>query len=323
VVNFQPRHPSRELKEALTPQTSFVVDVLLAVAEGGTNGTKLSDEIPAGVRPAGEGEKSTMQVLPVLLNCLDAISHVRIFLPEDLRSNEQRNTLKKSMDEVKKRFPDGLAILDPIENMGITDESFKRLIRKIETLEARLLSNPLHNSPRLPSLYDQYAEKKDIGAQMREVKKQIDKATAVIQLEELKSRKRVLRRFGYINEAEVVQLKARVACEISTGDELLLTELLFDGFFNELKPEHCAALLSCFVFDEKVVAEPPKEELAKLYREVERHARIIVKVTQESKLPVNEDEYVAKLKWHLIEVVYAWANGRSFAEIWYASPRPC
>lgn len=316
VVNFQPRHPSREMKESLTPQTSFVIDVLLAVAEGSTNGTKTSEEIPPGIRPPADGEKSTMSVVPVLLNCLDAISHVRIFLPEDLRSAEQRNTLKKSMDEVKKRFPDGLAILDPIENMGITDESFKRLIRKIETLEARLLSNPLHNSPRLPELYDQYAEKKQVSTQMRETRKQIDKATAVIQLEELKSRKRVLRRFGYINEAEVVQLKARVACEISTGDELLLTELLFDGFFNELAPEQCAAILSCFVFDERVEADPLKEDLAKAFREVERHARIIAKVSQESKLPENEDEYVAKLKWQLVDVVYAWSNGRSFAEIW-------
>jgi ATP-dependent RNA helicase DOB1 len=316
VVNFSLRRPSRDQKEAFTPQTSYVVDVLLAVADGSANGTKTSEDLPPGIRPPGEGEKSSMQVVPVVLNCLDAISHVRIFLPEDLRSAEQRNTLKKSMDEVKKRFPDGLAILDPIENMGITDESFKRLIRKIETLEARLLANPLHNSPRLPALYDQYAEKKRLGGEMREVKRQIDTATAIIQLDELKCRKRVLRRFGYISEEEVVQLKARVACEVSTGDELLLTELLFDGFFNELTPQQCAAMLSCFVSDEKLSAEPLKEPLAKIYRELERHARTIAKVSQESKLAVNEDDYVASFKQQLVEVVFAWANGKTFGEIW-------
>ena len=47
-------------------------------------------------------------------------------------------------------------------------------------------------------------------------------------------------------------MKGRVACEISTGDELLLTELIFNGVFNTLPPEHCAGLLSCFVFTEKV-----------------------------------------------------------------------
>lgn len=47
-------------------------------------------------------------------------------------------------------------------------------------------------------------------------------------------------------------LLGRVACEISSADELLLTELIFDGIFNHLTVEQCCALLSCFVFDEKV-----------------------------------------------------------------------
>ena len=44
----------------------------------------------------------------------------------------------------------------------------------------------------------------------------------------------------------------RVASEISAGDELLLTELIFNGVFTDMNPGEIAALLSCFVFDEKV-----------------------------------------------------------------------
>ena len=73
-----------------------------------------------------------------------------------------------------------------------------------------------------------------------------------MQLEELKSRKRVLRRLGFTSSSDIVDMKGRVACEISTGDELLLTEMIYNGVFNSLLPEQCAALLSCFVFDEKV-----------------------------------------------------------------------
>lgn len=73
-----------------------------------------------------------------------------------------------------------------------------------------------------------------------------------MQLEELKCRKRILRRLGFATSADVVEMKGRVACEISTGDELLLTEMIFDGVFNSLSPEQSAALLSCFVFAEKV-----------------------------------------------------------------------
>lgn len=137
-----------------------------------------------------------------------------------------------------------------------------------------------------------------------------------MQLDELKCRKRVLRRLGFINEADVVQLKARVACEISTGDEIVLSELLLNRFFNELTPEQCAACLSCFIFEEKSEEiQNMKEELAKPFREIQAQVRIVAKVSQESKLAVNEEEYLATFKPQLMEVVYAWTKGASFAQI--------
>ena len=68
-----------------------------------------------------------------------------------------------ALAEVQRRFPDGLPILDPIENMDITDESFRKLLRKIEVLESRLLANRLHLSPLLPTLWDQYHVKAQLG----------------------------------------------------------------------------------------------------------------------------------------------------------------
>jgi ATP-dependent RNA helicase DOB1 len=183
-----------------------------------------------------------------------------------------------------------------------------------------LLSNPLHNSPRLPELYSQYANKMAIGDKIKKTKKDIADALSVIQLDELKSRKRVLRRLGFIDDADVVQLKARVACEISTGDELVLSELLFNRFFNELTPEQCAACLSCFIFEEKSNQVPAlKEELAKPYRDIQQQARVIAKISMESKLTVNEEEYLKSFKFELMDVVYAWSKGATFAEIWYVS----
>jgi len=203
-----------------------------------------------------------------------------------------------------------------VENMGIKDPAFSKVLRKIEVLESRLLANPLHNSSRLPELYGEYEKKVAISNKIKDIKKKISTAHQILQMEELKARKRVLRRFGFINEADVVQLKARVACEISTGDELLLSELLFDGFFNDQTPEACAAILSCFVFEEKANNVPAlREELAKPFREIQKHARIIAKVAQESKHALNEEEYVASFKFELMDVVYAWTKGKSFADI--------
>jgi len=155
---------------------------------------------------------------------------------------------------------------------------------------------------------------------IKKIKKDIADALSVAQLDELKSRKRVLRRLGFIDDADVVQLKARVACEISTGDELVLSELLFNRFFNELTPEQCAACLSCFIFEEKSNETPQlKEELAKPYREIQQQARVIAKISLESKLAINEDEYIKSFKFELMEVVFAWSKGATFAQIWYFS----
>jgi ATP-dependent RNA helicase DOB1 len=99
-----------------------------------------------------------------------------------------------------------------------------------------------------------YARKQESQKKIRSLKKRIQATHDVLQLEELKCRKRVLRRLGFTTAADIVDMKGRVACEISTGDELLLTELVFNGVFNPLSPEQCAGLLSCFVFTEKVRA---------------------------------------------------------------------
>ena len=119
-------------------------------------------------------------------------------------------------------------------------------------MEKKMFSNPLHKDPRLPELYGMYTKKKEAQEHIRNLKKKIQATHDVLQLEELKCRKRVLRRLGFTTSADIVDMKGRVACEISTGDELLLTELIFNGVFNTLSPEQCAALLSCFVFSEKV-----------------------------------------------------------------------
>lgn len=327
VVNFLQVKPGKGQKaEEIPVDKSVTVDVLLNVASDVTPpppGSKLTEDLPPGVRPPAPGEAGKMEVVPVMNGTLDSIGHLRIFMPNDLRTPEQRNTVRKALDEVARRFPDGVAILDPIENMGIKDEGFQRTLRKIEQLEHKLSSSPLYKSERLPELYDQYAAKMELTATMKAKRKQIQDALSVLQMDELKNRKRVLRRLGFINDVDVCQLKGRVACELSTGDELVLSELMFNRFFNEMTPEQCAAALSCFIFEEKSKEAPQlKEELAKPFREIQAQARQVAKVSMESKVLVNEDEYLGSFKCELMEVVFAWTKGESFANIWYVIPHP-
>lgn len=128
VVNYSKRY-SKGGFEDYPPQQSYVIDVLINVSPNAATVMKIDKDLPAGVRPPAEGEEGRMEVVPVLLSCLEGISPVRIFLPKDMKSQDQRNTTKKNIREVKKRFPDGIPVLDPIENMNITDDSFKKLLR--------------------------------------------------------------------------------------------------------------------------------------------------------------------------------------------------
>lgn len=65
----------------------------------------------------------------MLLSTLESISHLRVHLPKDIRSSQARETVWKTIQEVHRRFPDGTPLLDPIQNMHITDDKFKQLVK--------------------------------------------------------------------------------------------------------------------------------------------------------------------------------------------------
>lgn len=51
-----------------------------------------------------------------------------------------------------------------------------------------------------------------------------------------------------------------MALQINTADEVLVTELILEGVFNELEPDELVALLSAFVFEERTENEPTLTE---------------------------------------------------------------
>ncbi|KAG4217686.1 hypothetical protein PC116_g33834, partial [Phytophthora cactorum] len=131
--------------------------------------------MPEGARASDPNKDSIFEVVPCMLTCIKALSQIRVFMPKDVTSREDieavRKQTLKALKEVERRFPDGLPILDPIENMNITDDSFKKLLRKIEVLESRLLANPLHGSPMLPGLWEQYSAKIARNEEIKALKK--------------------------------------------------------------------------------------------------------------------------------------------------------
>jgi ATP-dependent RNA helicase DOB1 len=69
------------------------------------------------------------QVVPVSVHLLTALSTVRLYIPKDLRPKDARQTVLKSIQEVKRRFSDNLPLLDPVEDMNINDDRFRKTVR--------------------------------------------------------------------------------------------------------------------------------------------------------------------------------------------------
>jgi ATP-dependent RNA helicase DOB1 len=111
------------------------------------------------VRPVNPGEEGEMKVVPVALGVVSEISQIRLYLPSDLRPLEARKSVAKSIEEVIRRFPDGVPILDPIEDMKIKDRNFVELVKNIKRFEKRLDEHALNNDPDVAELYNSYSKK--------------------------------------------------------------------------------------------------------------------------------------------------------------------
>lgn len=319
VVDFVKRVNRRNPTAVYSDHESYIVNVVVNTmyADSPVNLIKpYNPSFPEGIRPAMRGEKTMCTIIPITLESIRTVGNLRLFMPKDVKASGQKETVGKSLAEVQRRFEHGIPLIDPIKNMKIEDEEFKKLLKKIEVLESKLFSNPLSHSMRLKELYEKYSKKNALHNDMKNLKNKIGESQAVIQLDDLRRRKRVLRRLGFCTQNDVIELKGRVACDISSGDELLLTELIFNGNFNELTPPQAAALLSCFAFQERCKEAPRlKPELAEPLKAMREAAAKIAKIMKDSKLEIVEKDYVESFRHELMEVVYEWCKGANFTQI--------
>ncbi|KAJ1923374.1 Antiviral helicase ski2 [Tieghemiomyces parasiticus] len=139
----------------------------------------------------------------------------------------------------------------------------------------------------------------------------------------------VLRRLRCIDSdgGATVQLKGRVACEINAADALVLTELILDNVLADFTGPEIAALLSCFIFQDRH-ASPPYlvPSLARAKDCLVAAARKVAQVQADCGVVetfdhnsggggTGGDEDVPGLCFGLMEVVYEWARGMTFQQI--------
>ncbi|EAT39110.1 AAEL009067-PA [Aedes aegypti] len=307
IVNFKKETVDAKANP-LKAETKVIIDVLLHVDDGFEK-----EGVP---KPCPPNKRGSVEVVPVLHTLVHRVSSLRVYYPNDLRPADNRRSVLKTINEVKKRFPDGPPLLNPINDMHIKEKDFQTIVDMIDKFEKRLFSHPLHESPELDKLYTKYMEKLELERQLKQEKNAFREAKSLLHMDELKHRKRVLRRLGYCTTADVIEFKGRVACELSCADELLLTEMIFNGTFTNLTTSQACALLSCFVCDEKSSEVPAAtEELSGPLRQMQDLARRIAKVSNECKVDLDEERYVESFKPFLMDVVLAWCKGSSFLQL--------
>jgi len=308
VINFRKR-PNNKFNES---EPIFTIDCLLYVTKESSKSGYLSE-----IKPCTNDQDGVMHIVPIQTSVIRAISSVCIYLPQNLQSLDSRQSVWKSLKEIKKRTKGNFPLLDPIEDMGIKDKNLVEIVKKIESVEEQIKQHKLHKDPAMADLYKRYEKKALLKNELKQAKNELRQAWSLLQMEDLKCRKRVLRRLGYCTEQDVIDTKGRVACEIDTGEELVLTEMLFNGVFNDMTPSQCVALCSCFVVTENVKEEQPKlsQELAGPFKIMQDTAKRVATVSKECKLDVEIDEYVDKLKPFLMDVMTEWVAGASFAKV--------
>ncbi|KAL6513217.1 Exosome RNA helicase MTR4 [Orobanche gracilis] len=260
-------------------------------------------------------------VISIPISQIDSLSSIRLVIPKDLLPLETReNTLKKVCEVLNRFSKEGMPPLDPEDDMKVQSSSYRKATRRIEALENLFEKHEIAKSPLIEQKLKVLYKKKELTAKIKSIKRTMKSSSVLAFKDELKARKKVLRRLGYTSD-DVVELKGKVACEISSAEELTLTELMFSGVLKDVKVEEMVSLLSCFVWQEKLQeAQKPRDELELLFGQLQDTARKVAKVQLECKVQIDVENFVSSFRPDVMEAVYAWARGSKFYEIMEMTP---
>ena len=312
-----------------------------AAAAGAGGGVATATErarpTPCDAEMASGG--ATLYVLPFPVKQLGALGSGRVLVPADLRQLERRQEVWQAAEEqVDAMDRASMPRLDPVKDLGVSDASVLELVKTKADCEKGLARLPLAqtvldieageaDSRVRGDLVDVEAairavrRREAVEEEIQELERRAEQSQLHAFQEDLKNRAKVMRKLGLVSREGVVQLKGRAACEVDSADELLATELLFEGAFLDLDPHQTVALLACLVPVEKTSKEADirvPRDLEEPFNLLKRVARRVATVQLDAGVfesPMQVTEYVDSFKATLLELTYRWSKGAPFAEI--------
>ncbi|KAJ8273783.1 hypothetical protein GJAV_G00105480 [Gymnothorax javanicus] len=224
------------------------------------------------------------------------------------------STATQELLRLAEAHPEGMPTLDPVNDLQLKGVEVVEASLRIRALQEALKE---FNCVHCPTFAEQFLRVQERMTLQDELDRLLylvsDKSLTL--LPEYHQRVEVLEALGYVDKKGAVQLKGRVASQISSH-ELLLTELLFENTLSPLPPEESAALLSCLVFTQNTQICP--HLTSTLQESIERVLNVAQRIGDLQRncgLAQTAEDFVAQFKFGLTEVVYCWARGMPFSDI--------
>eukprot|EP00835_Amoeboradix_gromovi_P003117 NODE_195_length_15388_cov_0.563926.p2 type:complete len:1008 gc:universal NODE_195_length_15388_cov_0.563926:5752-8775(+) len=262
-----------------------------------------------------EDMPGVMVIVPCYLDTIHEMSTCRVQMPESLIGDKNRKVMHRALTMIREKYA-VLPLLDVVDDLNIVEIECLDAVKAFNKCKTNLESNELLNDKTLlRDLHKQYTTKSAMKDEINQIELEITDANQVISLVEHDAYLKVLKQLNYVSN-NIIETKGRVACEISAGDAVLITELIFNGFFNQLSPEVIVAVLSCVVFAEKYDDNVPlpkdvQEPLKQFQETIEQLTKHSIKCG----LNVELESCLLQYRTELVPVAYAWSKQVSFVDI--------
>ena len=331
--------------------SSYVVDLLLPVRYSSSPSSPLPVLEPhtaflSEKPPSAVATDANVDVVAVGLSAIAAVSSVRLYLPDDLRTLEARQGLYDTLSAVRAAnftqpaapaaaSPSALLLSDdiPVSSFPLLSpfqllpaSSHLRLssiLSSLAALRTRLCAHPLSSlsAARLASMLSSFSLLSSVDASLSGLRRLLE-SSSLLQAyhSSLSLQLRLLISLQYLHPTSLSLLaKGKVAAEIEAVNPLLLTELVFDSAFLGLSAPLVCAALSCLLLgdEQRGAAGGPASqrdggsllsaELRALYE------RLLAKNAElRSAAQAAGVEWKAEVRCGLMAAVQAWSSGEAF-----------
>jgi len=209
-----------------------------------------------------------------------------------------------------------VAPLDPVRDLKVGSLDFVQAWRECASVATSLPLSKCHGCKVLQENFIKQNKLTNLELNLRDARRAISDENLAL-FPDFQARLDVLERLAYISKGDrAVQLKGRVACEINTCDELILTEMVFQDIFGPLLPEECAAICSALVIQKK------NDDTPTLTENLEHARDQMIEITEKlealqklHRVEMDPNFVEVNLNFGLMEAVFEWARGMPFREL--------